>query len=218
VGGRVPWDAACDATDQLAGDILRRWEREDDTHFDQLLAEEWPGSDARLSAIDTVRERDRSTWFDTLVTQHGAALLRVPIATMDEDAGLSFTRITPEKFLALLGFTRTDANMNLAADVINNTSPEHSVAIGYALVGVELDSVNALPTDGQVIIRNPHVWLGNPFTGSGWCDGPFTGSLVVNRGDLRTDKDAFGYSWTEVVGGTSASYYAGEITSVSPQR
>lgn len=219
--GHVAWNSACDAVDELAKEIVRRWEREDstdetDADYDELLENEWPGSDERQTAIDTIRERDRSDWEGELVRSYGAVLLRVTIPTMTEDAHLGGTPMTHEEFLDLLGFEHTEENMKLAGDVVDNASPEHSMIMGYAVIGVDLDVIDQLPADGQVEIRNPHVWLGNPFAGSGWCDGPFTGTLTVNRDDLRTDKDAFGYSWGEVVGGTYASDYMGEIVRVTP--
>jgi hypothetical protein len=206
------WVGACDAVDELAKNILRGWERQDDVDYEELLDDEWLVSDARMGLIDTVRERDESEWFGELVNRHGAVLLRVAIKQMDEDAGLSFAALEPEQFLDRMGFSHTEHNMHLADEVIDNASPEFSVAIGQALIGVDLATVVRLPASGTVDLRNPHVWLGNPFAGSGWCsEEAFTGTLTVDRRDLRTDKDAFGYSWNEVVGGTSPSAYAGEI-------
>jgi len=213
----VRWASACDAVDELSADIVRRWEHEDDADYHDLLDYEWPASDERLSAIHTVQDRDESAWFDELVNQHGAVLLRVTIKAMDEDAGLSYTTVTPDHFLDLLGFEHTDSNRTLAAEVIDNASPEFSVAIGQALIGVDLRAVVDLPASGQVELHNPHVWLGNPFAGSGWCsEHAFAGTLAVDRSDLRTDDDAFGWPWAKVVGGTSASYFSGSVAVAKP--
>jgi hypothetical protein len=84
------------------------------------------------------------------------------------------------------------------------------------LIGVDLEAVANLPACRMVELRNPHVWLGNPFAGSGWCsEEAFTGTLTVDRADLQTDDDAFGYSWNEVVGGTSPSDFSCEIAAVA---
>jgi hypothetical protein len=212
----VSWTAACGAVDELAGDIVQRWEREDDADYADLIDGDWPGSDERINAIHTVQDRDASTWFETLVSSYGAVLLRVGIPTMNEDAGLSYTPVTPAAFLDRLGFEHTENNLTVAAEVVDNASPEFSVAIGYALIGVELTELAGLPEKGRVQLHNPHVWLGSPFSGSGWCgDEAFTGTLTVDRRDLRTDKDAFGYSWDQVCGGTDASYFAGSLTLVA---
>jgi hypothetical protein len=214
----VRWSAACDTVDDLAREIVRHWEREGDHDYDELLDHAWPSSLERLSAIETVLERDESEWFRDLVKRSGAVLLRVTIPSMDEDAGLSSTDITPDAFLDLLGCEQTDENRRNAGEVIDNASPEFSVAIGQALIGVDLADLVCLPDDGLVELRNPHVWLGNPFAGSGWCsEEAFAATLTVDRDALRTDEDAFGYSWGEVVGGTSPSYFAGAIVAVAKQ-
>lgn len=216
--GDVSARAAHEKVDELARDIVRRWEREDQADYDDLLESQWPGCDERYEAIDSVRDRDVTTWFRELVSRHGKVLLRVGIDAMDEDAGLSFTPMTEQEFLDLLGFEHTEANLAQAADVVANASPEFSVVMGYALLGVELTDVVDLPEEGRVELRNPHVWLGNPVAGSGWCsEEPFTGTLTVDRDRLRTDADAFGYPWATVVGGTSPGYFGGTVAAVPDQ-
>jgi hypothetical protein len=211
----VRWDSSCEIVDELAEAIVRRWERQDDAEYQHLI-DDWVGSEQRESAIFTVQDRDTSTWITDVINLHGAILLRVQIRSMDEDAGLSFTPITPEQFLDLLGFPHVVKNLELAAEVIDNASPEFGVAIGQALIGIDLAEIVGLPCDGEVELRNPHVWLGNQFMGSGWCsEDAFAGTLAVERSELRTDNDAFGWSWNQVVGGTHASYYSGEIAAVT---
>jgi hypothetical protein len=122
----VRWASACDAVDELAKEIVRRWEREDDADYDEMLDAEWPGTDERMSLIYTVQDRDGSEWFSELVNHHGAVLLRVPIKAMDEDAGLSYMALTREQFLDLLGFEHTDNNMRLAGEVIDNAQSSAS--------------------------------------------------------------------------------------------
>lgn len=203
--------AAAEKVRDLATKIVRRWEGEDDADYEDLL-DEWEISAARDSAIEAVRDRDRSQWYTELATRSGAVLLRVGIPALDEDAGLSFKPMTPAALLDLLGFEHTDHNLTQAAEVVDNASPEYSVVMGYALLGVELTDIIELPgeADRQVRLNNPHVWLGSPFAGSGWCsEEAFTGTLTVRRGDLRTDDDAFGYSWSQVVGGARAKDFAG---------
>jgi hypothetical protein len=210
------WTGACDVVDELSKEVVGRWEQEDGAEYADLLDNMWSGSNERMSAIDIVYDRDESDLVNTLIQQHGAVLLRVTITAMDEDAGLSYTALTREQFLDLLGFEHTPNNMHLAGEVIDNALPEYGVAIGQALIGVDLTAIANLPGSGLVKLCNPHVWLGNPFAGSGWCsEDAFTGTLTVDRGDLRTDDGAFGYSWNTVVGGTSPSYFSGEIAPIA---
>ena len=51
--------------------------------------------------------------------------------------------------------------------------------------------------------------MGNPFTG-GYAESGGTFKARIRRGDLRTDRDAFGYSWTETAGPV-VSYYETEV-------
>lgn len=214
----VCWASASHAVDDLANEIARRWELEDEADYRHLLRCEWPDSDERTSLISIVQDRDHSAWFSEQVNQHGAVLLRVRITALDEDAGLSYTAVTPEQLLDLVGFEHSHHNLRLAGEVVANASPEFSVAIGQALIGLDLAAVANLPEHGTVELRNPHVWLGSPFTGSGWCsEEAFTGMLTVDRGDLRTDDTGFGYSWNDVAGGVCPSDFSGDIA-VTPAR
>jgi hypothetical protein len=209
---------ACRAVDELARDITGRWEREDGTDHSVLL-DKWEVSTERDEAVHEVCDRDISPWYTELVNAHGKVLLRVGIAAMNEDAGLSFTPMSPQKFLDLLGFAHTPQNLVHAAEVVGNASPEHTVAIGYALLGVELSELDKLPADPEAVVelRDPHVWLGSPFAGSGWCsEESFTGTLTVRRGDLLTDADAFGWSWEKVVGGVKPSDFGGSLHLPTP--
>lgn len=211
--GEAQWIGACDTVDGLAKDVVSRWEREDDADYSELM-DEWQSSPERDSALDTIRERDESDVIGDLARNTGRVLLRMPIDGMDEDSGLSFTEVTAEDFLLRLGFTETENNVKLAREVIANASPEFSVVMGYALAAVDVSDVYALPfdSDAEVVIRNPHIYFGSPFSGSGWADGPFDGTVTYKRGELRTDRDAFGYGWEEITGGVTLSAYDAEIT------
>jgi len=233
VRGENPWDtkdgnaleegkseeahlAARTAVDELAKDITERWEREDDADYSGLR-DDWDFSTEQEQAINEVRERDDSKWADELIAGHGKVLLRVGIASMDEDADLGYKPMSPQTLLDLLGFEHTEQNLERAEEVVGNASPEYNLAMGYALLAVDLADIDALPIDPDVKVelRDPHVWLGSPFEGSGWCsDEPFTGTLTVTRGDLRTDADAFGSSWDQVVGGVAISAFGGSLALV----
>lgn len=222
-GGQALWEWESEVRDKAAGEhadalaraIVERWQEEDSGDYLDLLEEDWPVSDERDEAVQAVIDRDDSTWYTDLIAGYGKVLLRVGIPAMDEDAGLSFNPLTPEQFLDLLGFEHTADNLDHAAEVVDNASPQYTVVMGYALLGVELAEVVGLPETGKVELRDFHVWLGSPFSGSGWCsEEPFTGTLVVDRAELHTDDDYPGYSWGKVVGGTSPRYYGGRIASV----
>lgn len=208
------WYSACDIADGLAGDVIRRWEREDDADYSELR-DYWEGeTDPRQSIIDTIRERDDSEYLKTLARMSGGVLLRIPIPAMDEDAGLSLRAVEAPEFLALLGWEHTQDNLSKATDLILNTPSD--IHMGYVLAAVDVEDVYDMPyystdpdaDDYDVVIHNPHVMFGNPFTGATWVEGPFTGDFVCKRSELRTDEDAFGYSWTETAGPVVSAYQA----------
>ncbi|MEU0529176.1 hypothetical protein [Amycolatopsis tolypomycina] len=212
------WTRGYEVVDELAKEIIARWEREDDADHSGLRGE-WDYSEERDNARTEVSERDNSPWYSALVYAHGKVLLRVIIRAMDEDAGLSFTPTTPKQFLDLLGFDHTPHNLECAAEVVGNASPEYTVIMGYALLGVELSELDKLPDDEDAAIElcDPHVWLGSAFTGSGWCsEEAFTGTLMVRRGEVLTDDDAFGCSWDKVVGGADPADFGGSLRVVTP--
>ncbi|UUV32168.1 hypothetical protein NQK81_01590 [Amycolatopsis roodepoortensis] len=209
-------DAVHREVDELARKIVDGWEAEDDTDY-SAVRDDWEFSDERETARDIVRDRDSSPWMEELVQRHGPVLLRVTIPAMDEDANLSFEPLSGERLLDLLGFEHTTANLTLAETVIAEASPEFSVIMGFAMVAVDLADIEALPADGEVELRNPYVWLGSAFTGTGWCsEEQFTGTVVVDRAALRTDGDAFGWSWSDVAGGTSARDFTGPALTARP--
>jgi hypothetical protein len=216
--GEIEWKASHETADQLAGDIVDRWEREDGADLTRVRSE-WEDSSERDDVATDIRERADAQWFTDLVNDHGKVLLRVAIPAMNEDAALSGTRVTPERFLQLLDFAEREDNLTNAAEVVDNASPEYNTAIGYALISVDLSVFLTMPAepDVKVDLVDPHVWLGSPFSGSGWCsESAFTGTLTVTRGDLATDKDAFGYSWGDVVGGVNPSDFEGSLVVVPP--
>ncbi len=105
------------------------------------------------------------------------------------------------------------------AATLAECSPEFSVLMGYWIVGADVETLYDLGSDvKQVTITNPHLYLGNPSSGTGFIsEEPFEGTVTVDRGDLRTDKDAFGYSVESIYGGLNASQFEAEITPVVPQ-
>lgn len=216
--GEEAYLAARTAVDELAKAITERWEREDGADYSDLR-DDWDLSDEQNEAIYTAQTRDDSNWAEELIAGHGKVLLRVLISGMDEDADHGHKSMSPQTLLNLLGFEHTEQNLERADEVVSNALPKYNVAMGYALLAVDLADIDALPVDPDVKVelRDPHVWLGSPFAGSGWCsEEPFTGTLTVTRGDLRTDADAFGYSWEQVVGGLNAGDFGGSLALVEP--
>jgi hypothetical protein len=214
--GPASWDGAVEVVRDLAKEIVRRWEREDGVDYEDLLAE-WEQSDEEMSAIDMAQSRDESDPIADLARNTGDVLLRLSIDTLDEDAAFGDEdEPTAERLLDRLGFEHSPANLSAAWEILDNAYYPGCVLMGYALVAVDVEDLYRLPLDGKVTITGPHVYLGNPFAGSGMASGPFEGTLTFDRTDLRTDRDAFGYSWTEIAGPV-VSAYRGEIAAVATE-
>lgn len=148
---------------------------------------------------NAIRERESGDWIKQLIGHTPDVLIRVTL--LDEDDCFSFEEVAVDAFLTKTGFADTPKNREAAAEVIANACPEFGVGMVSVLASVGVDDIWAMPYDTkQVEITNPHLWLGNPFAGSGYA-AEFEGTVIVAREDLRTDKDAFGYGWQDVISG-----------------
>lgn len=195
------WSGACFVVDELATFAARSEGYED-------LLREFGTSDERDELIDMVRERDSGMWLKTLVNQTPPVMLRINV--IDEDNSYQFEEVSPERLLSDVGLPETPKNLELAASIIDNSSPEYGVKMAYWLATVRPSDIFDLPGDPEAALEiiNPSLYLCNPFVGDGMADGPFDGVVTVKRGDLRTDKDAFGYGWEEVSGCYISAYEA----------
>lgn len=199
-----------------AKDILRRWESEDDQDYEEMLkafehSAEWE------RVRDAIEMRDTGGWVHTLINNTPRVLLRIPV--LDEDHGYAFVDVQPEQVLTDVKLPVTEHNVKIMADTLVECSPEFSVLLGYWIVGADLGELYDLPgePEAEVEIVNPHLYLGNPFTGSGFIsEKPFEGTVRVKREDLRSDKDAFGYSVDNIYGGLSPSSFEADLRVVPP--
>jgi hypothetical protein len=197
-----------------AKDIVNRWEREDDRDYAGLLGD-FDHSDDWERVQQELWDRDSGSWVRDLINGTPAVLLRISV--LDEDHGYDHVDVQPEQVLTDVGLPVTEQNAKIMADTLAECSPGFSVLLGYWIVGADvgdLYDLNVTP-EAEVEIVNPHLYLGNPFSGSGWIsEEPFEGIVRVKREDLRTDKDAFGYSVDNIYGGLNASSYSAEIRTV----
>ncbi len=201
-----------------AEEIVRHWEIEDDADYSTLLhtfdhtTEEW---ERVREAID---DREAGNWMNELCNNTNPVLLRVRV--LDEDTGYDNEIVHPERVLRDVGLPVTDDNVRIMRATLNECSPEFSVLLGYWVAGVRVRDMYELTNEpnAQIEIVNPYLYLGNPLQGTGWMsEEPFQGVATVRRGDLRTDKAAFGHSLDSIFGGLNAGSLACEIRTV-PQR
>lgn len=200
-------------------DVIRAWEREDPDADFATLVEEFDNSDQWDTLQSELWERDGSEWPKQLARGSGSVLLRIPIDTIDEDHSFSYqTGVTPQVVLERLeGIDVSDANANTLDYVLANHEPEYGVTMGYWIVGADVEDLYNLPHDEDLLveIQNPWIYLGNPFSGSGFIsENPLIGTVRIPRKDLRTDKGAFGYSVNDIYGGLYASQFEAKITPI----
>ena len=211
------WYAVREITTELKANVIRAWEDEDDADY-SALADEFDGSDEWESVRYEIEERNTGDWIKQLVRHTGQVLLRIPIDTIDEDNSFSFREVEAAEVLDRIGFAHTKGNLREVSYVLANASPEFSVLMGYWIVGADVEALYDLPIDGdaQVEITDPYIYLGNPFAGSGFVsEKPLTGTVRLSRADLRTDKDAFGYSINDIYGGVRASSFEATIAAIT---
>ncbi len=221
------WDACKTIITDAAKEVVANWEREDDPEHDgfyEFLLGEFEGTDAYDSVRYAIEERDNGKWVEELCSHYGRVLLR--IEAIDEDHGYSFEEVTAERVISDLNRTNQRGGHGFNPDaetietinyVLANSSPEFSVLMGYWVVGADVSDIYKLTNepDAEIDIVNPYLYLGNPFAGSGFIsERPLSGTILVKREDLRTDKDAFGYSLDNVYGGLNPSDFECEIRPV----
>lgn len=206
-------DARYAATEQIVKDavaaVIRTWDAED-----AGLEDELPGTEEWDSIRYAVEERDRSDWLRELAAATPDVLLRINVIA--EDDAYDRVAVDPTEALTKVGLPVTEGNLRIMDETLAECSPEFSILMGYWIVGANVEELYHLDNEVvEVEIVNPHLYLGNPFAGTGFIsEEPFEGTVTVKRADLFTDKDAFGYSVTEVYGGLNASQFRATISPV----
>lgn len=217
------WEWECDAKYEsvkqiianLSTDVIREWNGQADADLDFISEAFEEDVDEWDRVRFTIEERDDGSWVEQLVNQTPNVLLR--ISAIDEDHGYSFEEVTPGRVLADLHIEPTEGNVEVIERTLAECSPEYSVLMGYWIVGADVSDIERLgyDQDTEVEIKNPYLYLGNPFAGSGFIsEQPLEATVRVKRSELRTDEDAFGYAVDEVYGGLNASSFECKLYAV----
>jgi hypothetical protein len=205
------YDSCQQIIDNLMSDVLADWEDATGVDFDYLRDAFW-GSEQWDRVRFAIEERDNGDWMRQLCSNTGRALLR--ITAIDEDHGYAFEEVAPERVLEAVGFPVTETNVAIMRATLAECSPEFSVLMGYWIVGADVEEIYKLSDEPDTLLEiiNPHLYLGNPFAGSGFIsERPLKGSVTVKRSELCTDRDAFGYAVDEIYGGLSPSDFEATI-------
>lgn len=179
---------------------------------DDEEAIEFASSNYREEVIEAIMDRDYSDPCRELARHSSDVLMRVSIT--NEDTAWAMGQESPEAdaALATVGLPITPKNIEVMNSILAETNPYYSGAIASLIFAAPVDWLYDLPTDEDAVIEvtDPYIWIGNPWQGDGWVnEEPFEGTLRFKRGDLRTDKDAWGYGWQA----TSDCYVSGyEVT------
>lgn len=182
-------------------EVVDTWADEEilgpDYDYDSL-AEKYEGTDEWDEARFVLEERDQSSPLTDLAANVGIVLMR---HSPGIDVG---TQATVEDVLEELAASDTlipwsGRNETLIQEAIDNSGGCGDLQFIYACDAKILVEIS----QGLVQVKNPHLWIGSSWHGSGHCVGPLEGSIFIPREDLRTDRDASGYGWDQV-----ASVYA----------
>ncbi|MET0711074.1 MAG: hypothetical protein ABWZ30_01020 [Jiangellaceae bacterium] len=169
---------------------------------------------------EAIEERDSGKWPQELADNSGRVLLRIAIDSIDEDHAYDNEQVEAAGVLERLGLDADEHNLREVQYVLDNASPEYSVLMGYWVFGAEVRQLFDLPVEADTMIEidGPHLYLGNPFAGSGFVtEHALHATVTVRRDELRTDSDAFGYALDEVYGGLSPSEFEADLRVRSEQ-
>lgn len=199
--------------DELLADVITDWENEDDVDYSELK-EEFDGSDLWDEVRYEIEERDESDPAKELASHSPAVLMRVQVT--DEDAAFPMGQEPPpaEEALKLVGLPVTEHNIKVMDSIFAEENPYWSGAVCAWLFNADVDWLYDLTTDenATIEITNPYLLISNPWQGDGWVnEKPFEGTVRIKRGDLRTDKGAWGYGWQDTVGQKFHSGYEVEL-------
>lgn len=202
----------------VAGDMEKVWESfehwESDARWegvryelDQIKHRLQPEDQELFEDIEdevryAIQDRETGTWFEDLVGATPDPILRV--VAVSEDEASDVQRDDPAGLLRILGVPDGPANLAAAESLLANTPSE--VFMGYWLFSADLLQISRLDEDAQIVVVNPYLVMGNPFTGAYSTIERIEGVALVPRGELRTDRGAFGYSVDECYGGLGGSF------------
>lgn len=197
---RNDWESFWETLNEFASEAI--WDGAQyviDNELDQDLILELSGEELDDLRCE-IEYRNLSDPYKELAHNSGKVVLRLPIDELDEDN--SDTEYTAEQILEVTGLDKTKHNIKEVQAVLDNMST--TVVMGFWIAQVEIpDIYNLSPHDeATVYIKNPYLFLGNPFTGNGWMtEERLGGELRVERQYLCTDRDQYGYSVDDIYGG-----------------
>ena len=195
------WESVREIIRLAADDVAHAWHAEDGADGDAIehVREDFDyPADAWGRVREVIEDRDTGNWVRTLLNNTPDVLLRLAAPELDEDHAQD--DYDSAGILSAIGAEASEHNLNAVQDALNNACT--SVLMGYWVVRADVSAIYDLTPDARVEITNPYLFIGNPFSGAGWItDNPLHHTITVDRKDLVTDRDAFGYGVDEIFGG-----------------
>lgn len=168
------------------------WEWESDAQHENA----WALLEDIVGDLDDWDESIRQDW---LHTEAGSDAI---MAIMERDESTVLRDLARQSGNVLLRVRASEAE-----DVLDEEEGE----VHYWIAAVNVIDLYDLPYDCErVRLTHAYPWRGDVWNGGGMVDDDNPETVEVARADLRTDKDANGYSWTEVAC-PIISYYESKI-------
>lgn len=187
------WNEALDILDRLENMVDPEvWEEHEDEITDSL----------REDLIYAIEESDNGVSLAVLCRNTAPVQVMVPV--IDEDESEWGSDRTPDQLLEALGLPCNEANRADARVLIDHAPTD----LGMAYVQFEVRPEALIyPVNDRLIVKNPKVVYGNPFTGGVWDSHSldiFEGLVVHANVYNLLPATAWGYSVEEIYGG---NYY-----------
>lgn len=201
------------ASQEEAARIVREVAEEmfDSPEDEEILEEfEYGARDRTLDELEeTIRDRDNSAWFDEVVGNTRAPLMRTMVSEwggIGEGHYYEDIESLQKNLVSLLEELGIDAEANSEAvnGLVANAGSGWRDAY-WVFTPEDLSLILNAHENDVFEVHDPTLWLTNPYAGDGWEE-EIKGVVRLKRSDLSTDKSAGGYSFQEVFGVYPSSY------------
>ena len=167
------------------------------------------GSREYYDLILAVMDRDSSDWFTDLIRNTPAPLMRV-ICLGERYLADGLTLVTSDNVREYMrevvdSLVGVDGNTEAIEELLRECYLDYYVIPQLLFTPADLSTILDAALDAKVVITNPWLLLGNPFQGDGY-EVELRGNVTLDRGQIRTDRAAAGYSWSTIAGVNSGSY------------
>lgn len=179
---------------ELVDSVVRQY----DIHPDVVDAFE--DSVARGLIEEMIEERESGKWYDTLLSQTSAPIMRVAVDDVLQ-TGLEYEdsvgyatdeeafRDELENNISLMGLDVEENRKALDYLFAELCDPYYT---GFLIFRpTDLAEVVGAQWDDVIEVTDPHLWLTDPLAGDGWME-QLSGKVCIKRSDIKPDSSAWG--------------------------